>query len=63
MRTILISHPQSTEFEQKLNEYLKKIESKGQKVVDIKFHVKPGVRDDSETYYAMVLYDRDNTKQ
>ena len=59
MRTILISHSHSTDFESKLNEYLKKIESKGQEVKDIKFYVRTYVKDDnSEMYYALIMYDR-----
>jgi hypothetical protein len=59
MRTILISHSQNIEFEQKLNEYLKKIESKGQEVVDIKFHMRTYQKDDDhEMFYALIMYDR-----
>ena len=59
MRTILISHSQNNEFEQKLNEYLKKIESKGQEVIDIKFHMRTYAKDDdNEMFYALIMYDR-----
>ena len=63
MRTILISHSQSNDFESKLNEYLKKIESKGQEVKDIKFYVRTYQKDDdNEMYYALVMYDRPPAK-